>query len=145
MFLALRVEWSKAWSRTNRWTEEVRLLKEEMHRSPIWLRHKASWWRDRCSPEGFEGKHAEGVAAYAHRQAALYSKLADHFEEMWAGMQDLEEVAVEPEASEDGDEEERDDDDADDGVDAEGPEEGAEEEEEEGSVGGEDSAGEEEE
>jgi hypothetical protein len=31
MHKATRVEWSKAWAQKRRWTEEVKLLEEEMH------------------------------------------------------------------------------------------------------------------
>ncbi|KAJ7739792.1 hypothetical protein DFH07DRAFT_688793, partial [Mycena maculata] len=79
----LRVEWCKVWARMDRWREEVNLLKEEMRRVPISLRHRAGWWIDRREVEEFEGEHAEGVRAYATRQAALMRGLADHFEEMW--------------------------------------------------------------
>ncbi|KAJ6480697.1 hypothetical protein C8R47DRAFT_1218545 [Mycena vitilis] len=89
----LRVEWCKAWARTRRWTEEVRLLREEMRRVPVTLRHKAAWWMERCFPTGFEDEHREGANAYATRQATLFTKLADHFEKMWAPIKDLEVVA----------------------------------------------------
>ncbi|KAJ7475064.1 hypothetical protein B0H11DRAFT_1728060 [Mycena galericulata] len=88
----LRAEWAKAWARTRRWTEEVRLLKEEMRRTPISLRARAAWWEERSNVEEFTGYHAEGARAYAWRQSALMSSMARHFEEMWDGLQELEEV-----------------------------------------------------
>jgi hypothetical protein len=30
IFLALQIEWCKAWARVRRWEEEVRLVKEEV-------------------------------------------------------------------------------------------------------------------
>ncbi|KAJ7875574.1 hypothetical protein B0H14DRAFT_2568720 [Mycena olivaceomarginata] len=150
----LRVEWCKAWARTRRWTEEVRLLREEMRRVPITLRAKAQWWLERRTPPGFEGPEAEGAAAYATRQAAMYSELAAAFEEMWAPVCDLEvveseeAVRVEREVEESEDEDELlgpaeatavAEADVDDGVDAEGEvDEQNADEEEEGSVGGDD-------
>ncbi|KAJ7808072.1 hypothetical protein B0H14DRAFT_2380861, partial [Mycena olivaceomarginata] len=91
-YSGLRVEWCKAWARTRRWTEEILLLREEMHHVPISLRHKAEWWRARRTPTGFKGAHAEGAAAYAMRQAELYSNLAEQFETLWAPVRDLEVV-----------------------------------------------------
>ncbi|KAJ7824741.1 hypothetical protein B0H14DRAFT_3088701 [Mycena olivaceomarginata] len=150
----LRVEWCKAWARTQRWTEEVRLLREEMCQVPITLRAKAQWWLERRTPPGFEGPEAEGAAAYATRQAAMYSELAAAFEEMWAPVCDLEvveseeAVRVEREVEESEDEDELlgpaeatavAEADVDDGVDAEGEvDEQNADEEEEGSVGGDD-------
>jgi hypothetical protein len=87
------VEWAKAWARTRRWTEEVRLLREEMCRVVITLWWKAGWWTDRSEIEEFEGFHAEGVRAYALRQAALMRNMANNFEQLWAGLRELEEVA----------------------------------------------------
>jgi cobalamin biosynthesis protein CobT len=138
------VEWAKAWARTKRWTEEVQLLKEEMRRVPITLRWKADWWSERADPDGLTGAHAEGAHAYAARQAHLLRALAAHFETMWAGLAELEEVpGEETQRAEDlaqsGDDENENEDEEDDGV---GDEEGEDmmEGDEEGSVGGEDDA-----
>ncbi|KAJ7459117.1 hypothetical protein B0H11DRAFT_2160606 [Mycena galericulata] len=94
MMAALRVEWCKSWARTDRWREEVDLLKEEMRRVPISLRHRAARWMEKREVEGFKGAHAEG--------AEMMSGLADHFEGMWRGLAELEEVpgAVEERAEE---------------------------------------------
>ncbi|KAJ7693184.1 hypothetical protein B0H17DRAFT_933273, partial [Mycena rosella] len=140
----LCVEWSKAWARTRRWTEEVRLLKEEMRRVPLTLRWKATWWleKERLAPAGFDEERAEGAAAYATRQAELYTKLAARFELMWAGLQDLEAVPDEGEEEEqvelDEDEMDKDGDNGDDGEggDENKNEVNKENEENEGSVGG---------
>jgi hypothetical protein len=151
----LRVEWCKAWARTRRWTEEVQLLKEEMRRTPLALCHKARWWLERRAPTGFEGRHAEGAAAYATSQAALYNDLADSFEKLWAPLMGLEDVddtillrlnkriagtdSDNEEEENELDPEEADEEDGNDGVDGEegGEEEQNGEEEEEGSAGGE--------
>ncbi|KAJ7754133.1 hypothetical protein B0H14DRAFT_2405084 [Mycena olivaceomarginata] len=151
----LRVEWCKAWARTRRWTEEVQLLKEEMRRTPLALRHKAQWWLERRAPTGFVGRHAEGAAAYATSQAALYNDLADSFKKLWAPLMGLEDVddavllrlnkriaGTDSDNEEEEDEldpEEADEEDGNDGVDGEegGEEEQNGEEEEEGSTGGE--------
>ncbi|KAJ7732486.1 hypothetical protein DFH07DRAFT_968418 [Mycena maculata] len=96
----LRVEWCKAWARTDRWREEVELLKEEVCRVPISLRHRAAWWLERRDVEVFGGAHAEGVRAYVTRQAELMEGLAGHFEGMWSGLAELESVPGEVERRE---------------------------------------------
>ncbi|KAJ7735423.1 hypothetical protein DFH07DRAFT_870763 [Mycena maculata] len=97
---ALRMEWCKAWARTDRWREEVELLKEEVRRVPISLHHRAAWWLERQDVEAFGGAHAEGVRAYATRQAELMEGLAGHFEGMWSGLAELESVPGEVERRE---------------------------------------------
>lgn len=64
---------------------------------PVTLRVKAEWWEDRRVVEGFTGAHAEGVGAYAARQANLMRNLADHFETMWDGLATMEVVPGEAE------------------------------------------------
>ncbi|KAJ7429283.1 hypothetical protein B0H11DRAFT_2266310 [Mycena galericulata] len=143
--VGLRVEWAKAWARSKRWTEEVELLKEEMRRVPVTLRWKAGWWADRREVDGFSGEHAEGVRAYAARQADMLRRLAQHFEEMWEGLMEMESVPEEmerqdaemPAGSEDEDVLEEGDDDA--RVEPEGEE--RMEADDEGSVGGEEDGG----
>ncbi|KAJ7030308.1 hypothetical protein C8F04DRAFT_1264074 [Mycena alexandri] len=141
----LRAEWAKAWARTRRWTEEVKLLKEEMRRVPVALRWKANWWRERRDVEEFSGGHAEGARAYASRQAALMESIADRFELMWEGLHELEEVPGEMgERERQQDDEERDDEDEHWVVAESEGEGGIEGEDEEGSVGEPDEEGEEE-
>ncbi|KAF8182182.1 hypothetical protein K438DRAFT_1600936, partial [Mycena galopus ATCC 62051] len=125
----LRVEWCKAWARTRHWTEEVHLLKEEMRRTPISLHHR--------------DEHAEGAAAYATRQVALFTSLASSFESLWSPVQNRETVdevartGGTGDGESDHDEDEADEDDGNDGVDAEddGAEDGFGDDEEEGSMG----------
>ncbi|KAJ7023305.1 hypothetical protein C8F04DRAFT_1271494 [Mycena alexandri] len=125
----LRAEWAKAWARTRQWTEEVKLLKEEM--------------RD---VEEFSGGHAEGARAYASRQAVLMESITDRFELMWEGLRELEEVPGEMgEWERQQDDEERDDEDDNWMVAESEGEGGIEGEDEEGSVGEPDEEGEEEE
>jgi hypothetical protein len=140
------VEWAKALARTKRWTEDVSLVKEEMRRVPQTLRVKAGWWEDKRAPKGFSGAHAEGARTYAARQANLMRALADHFENMWDGLAELEEIPGEAErraeelaeelAAGGGDDE--DDDDKDDDETGAVEDEEMLEGDEEGSVGGED-------
>lgn len=101
-------------------------------------------------PEGFEDEHAEGVAAYATRQATLHTDIATAFERLWAPLCDLEVVEeleparatpnparATPNPASDDDIDEHDVDDGNDGIDGEdgGEEEQNTEEEEEGSTG----------
>ncbi|KAJ7884187.1 hypothetical protein B0H14DRAFT_3082403 [Mycena olivaceomarginata] len=74
---ALRIEWAKAYARSRRWDEEVRLLREEFRRVPITLEWQAEMWERRASEVDvgtgvLEQAYAEGMAAYALKQEALF-------------------------------------------------------------------------
>ncbi|KAJ7435097.1 hypothetical protein B0H11DRAFT_1937910 [Mycena galericulata] len=78
--IALRIEWAKAYARKRRWDEEVRFLQEEFRRLPISLEHEADVWlrRAREVPVGVvRVDFAQGMIAYAAKQAALFQGLAD--------------------------------------------------------------------
>ncbi|KAJ7482922.1 hypothetical protein B0H11DRAFT_1723465, partial [Mycena galericulata] len=80
---ALRIEWAKSWARTRRWNEEVRLLEEEWRRLPISYGHQERKWLDRAVavPVGeIPAEEAEGMIAYASKQAQMYRKLAERAE-----------------------------------------------------------------
>ncbi|KAG5222177.1 CxC2 domain-containing protein [Salix suchowensis] len=80
----LRVEWAKARARKLRWQEEAELLKEEMRRVRRGLEWKSEWWRRQAAGwVGLSSAEAEGVNAYAHRQAAVFSTLKAHFTSLW--------------------------------------------------------------
>ncbi|KAJ7023334.1 hypothetical protein C8F04DRAFT_1271538 [Mycena alexandri] len=64
---SVRVEWSKAKARKERWEEEVELLREEMKRVLRFLRWQL----------------ASGLQAYAARQAALHRDIARKFKTAW--------------------------------------------------------------
>ncbi|KAJ7736633.1 hypothetical protein B0H16DRAFT_1466534 [Mycena metata] len=79
---ALRIEWAKAYARTQRWHEEVRLLEEEARRFPVSMEYRAQQWEGRAGgvrvgevPEA----EADGAIAYAMKQAAMYRDLAVRF------------------------------------------------------------------
>ncbi|KAJ7813185.1 hypothetical protein B0H13DRAFT_2469210, partial [Mycena leptocephala] len=78
---SVRVEWSKAKARKDRWVEEVMLLREEMKRVMRFLRWKAIWWETQRSVRGTEIPQAlqAGLDAYAARQAALHHGIARRF------------------------------------------------------------------
>ncbi|KAJ7055666.1 hypothetical protein C8F01DRAFT_993960 [Mycena amicta] len=82
---AVRVQWSKARARRDRWTEEVRLLREEMKRVLRSLVSMEEVWRRRAGGrvEGGEAGLASGLQAYALRQAAVYRRIADGFFSAW--------------------------------------------------------------
>ncbi|THU90019.1 hypothetical protein K435DRAFT_802306 [Dendrothele bispora CBS 962.96] len=93
----IRVEYCKAYARTQRWTEEVLLVREEMRRSLVSLEAKARWWEKRTEAPANDDIHAEGVAAYAHSQAAVMRALLTRFIRVWKGYETLEEVEEEEE------------------------------------------------
>ncbi|KAF7967636.1 hypothetical protein HWV62_33617 [Athelia sp. TMB] len=81
---ALRIQWCKARARAMRWSEEVLLIREEMSRVLAFLSWHSVWWdrqvgrRTDLTPEA-----AEGVSAYAHRQAAIRRKIRSSFDILW--------------------------------------------------------------
>ncbi|KAJ8688876.1 hypothetical protein PTI98_012954 [Pleurotus ostreatus] len=85
MDTALRVEWAKAWSRVRRWEEEVDLLREEMRRTLVSLRHQARTWESKATNGSGPPDVLAGLSAYAHRQAHIRYALASRFEEIWWG------------------------------------------------------------
>lgn len=99
IFLAYQLEWSKCYARSQRWREEVELLKEEMRRTLEFLKWKSSHWSSRTlSKSGLPSSPAlrEGLNAYAHRQATVFTSLHDHFLSLWEGLKVLDTLAVQP-------------------------------------------------
>ncbi|KAF7317925.1 CxC2 domain-containing protein [Mycena kentingensis (nom. inval.)] len=81
---SIRVEWSKAYARVRRWREEVRILAEEWRRLPLLFAYEERQWSNRAA--GVEvGKmdveQAEGLVAYAAKQADVYRNLARRAEQ----------------------------------------------------------------
>jgi hypothetical protein len=77
--LVLRVEWCKAWARTRRWSEEIKLLEEEWRRVPLSFAFEERKWvrRAQSVPIGVVTvEDAEGLVAYATKQADVYRNLA---------------------------------------------------------------------
>ncbi|KAJ7729736.1 hypothetical protein B0H16DRAFT_1330222 [Mycena metata] len=79
LFVALRIEWCKAYARVRRWKEEVMLVEEEARRAPVFLEHRAKEWERRVKevrvgeiPED----QAEGAIAYGLKQAVMYRDIA---------------------------------------------------------------------
>uniref|UniRef100_A0A8H8CGI7 Uncharacterized protein n=1 Tax=Psilocybe cubensis TaxID=181762 RepID=A0A8H8CGI7_PSICU len=81
----LRVEWAKSRARVMRAKEEVLLLKEEMRRMLMFLKHRSAWWVERQSAlPGTRKDLAEGISAFAKSQAEIQTSLANHFQRLWA-------------------------------------------------------------
>ncbi|KAJ7020579.1 hypothetical protein C8F04DRAFT_1274884 [Mycena alexandri] len=75
---ALRIEWAKAYARSRRWKEEVRLLEEEYRQIQLSFEHEARRWEARICAirvgEVEEG-YAQGAVAYALKQAEMYRNI----------------------------------------------------------------------
>ena len=72
----LRSEWAKSRARSNRATEEVRLLREEMRRLVEFLNWKARWWTVRQTLRSSTNKALlEGITSYAIKQARVQREL----------------------------------------------------------------------
>ncbi|KAJ7847056.1 hypothetical protein B0H13DRAFT_2362609 [Mycena leptocephala] len=82
---SVRIQWSKAKARKERWEEEVELLREEMKRVLRFLRWRALWWEGRrgARREGVTPALRAGLEAYAARQAALARQVARRFKTAW--------------------------------------------------------------
>ncbi|KAJ7744427.1 hypothetical protein DFH07DRAFT_963653 [Mycena maculata] len=82
---SVRVEWSKAKARKERWEEEVELLREEMKRVLRFLRWRGMWWETRrgIRREGVPAEVVAGLQAYAARQASIHREITRRFKRMW--------------------------------------------------------------
>ena len=85
MIPGLRCEWAKSKARAARWAEEVQLLVEEMRRVIAYLDWKAKWWREQGDARlgELEADIADGVSAYAAKQAHIYTSMARSFAATW--------------------------------------------------------------
>ncbi|KAJ7178549.1 hypothetical protein C8R43DRAFT_942201 [Mycena crocata] len=92
----VRVEWSKAKARRDRWVEEVDTLREEMKRVLRSLRGISLEWEERASlrenatagPQVFVARDRSlvaGLKAYSAKQAALHRRVATSFRSAWNG------------------------------------------------------------
>lgn len=73
-----------------RFTEEVQLLQEEMERVLRFFKWQESWWISKNqlirSRMTLSCMRAEGLRAYAERQAALRSALHSSFQHLWCNV-----------------------------------------------------------
>ncbi|KAJ7259986.1 hypothetical protein B0H12DRAFT_1069883 [Mycena haematopus] len=83
---SVRVEWSKAKARRDRWQEEVEILREEMRRVLRMLHFVQSEWRERAEARTSEvdPELRAGLKAYALRQAYIHGRIALGFRESWS-------------------------------------------------------------
>ncbi|KAK0494233.1 hypothetical protein EDD18DRAFT_1355547 [Armillaria luteobubalina] len=81
---AIKLEWLRSRARAHRWQEECLLLTEEKRRILKTFAYEAERWDQRQS--GWQGlglDYAEGVQAYARRQADMYCRLTLKFQIHW--------------------------------------------------------------
>ncbi|KAJ7738811.1 hypothetical protein B0H16DRAFT_1465657 [Mycena metata] len=80
----IRVEWSKARARADRWREEVVLVEEEMRRTIEYCRWKARWWEERLElRRDVAPALAEGLRAYGLEQVARERAWAASWDARW--------------------------------------------------------------
>ncbi|KAJ7116090.1 hypothetical protein C8R44DRAFT_628252 [Mycena epipterygia] len=95
---SLRVEWSKAKARKNRWDEEVELLREEMRRVIRYLDWQTALWETRAVESearvGLAGAVRAGIKAYASKQATFHRELCEFFREKLSESVDTAALAV---------------------------------------------------
>jgi phage-related protein len=73
-----------------RWSEEIEILKEEMRRVLQFFLWHEGWWRSKASGwEGLSPAEAEGLSAYASRQAAIRGGLYVKFKALWSDVPKL--------------------------------------------------------
>ncbi|KAG6916283.1 hypothetical protein DXG01_007524 [Tephrocybe rancida] len=85
---ALRIEWCKARARGHRWGEECLLLEEEMRRVIAFYTHKQAKWARLASARyvHVDNVTADGLQAYAARQADLQRRLLTECIDVWGGL-----------------------------------------------------------
>ena len=81
----LRVEWTTAFARLERWSEEVELLQEEMRRVVAFLEWKSLDWLAKMDTRAGDAAPdiQSGLRAYAQKQAAIFHDLAVSFAILW--------------------------------------------------------------
>ncbi|KAJ7458364.1 hypothetical protein B0H11DRAFT_1737877 [Mycena galericulata] len=81
---SVRVEWSKAKARRDRWVEEVETVREEMRRVLRMLRWtQEEWWHRAALRVDVAPELAAGIRAYALRQADVHRRVAESFYAGW--------------------------------------------------------------
>ncbi|KAJ7118695.1 hypothetical protein C8R43DRAFT_1091016 [Mycena crocata] len=91
----IRVEWTRARARADRWREELILLDEEMRRVLEFCTWKAEWWMDRLdSRPGVDEVLAEGLRAYALEQAHRENEWCARWGEKWIAVRTRAGLAV---------------------------------------------------
>nr|GAT52430.1 predicted protein [Mycena chlorophos] len=76
---ALQIEWAKAFARKRRWEEETRMSAEDLRRVPVSFTYEGRVWAKRgagLDVDALGAQLAEGMLAYALKQADMYQDLA---------------------------------------------------------------------
>jgi hypothetical protein len=67
-----------------RYFEEVELVVEEMRRTRRYFMWKSAWWKERVNlRRNVPPLIADGLAAYAWKQASICDRLREKFQELW--------------------------------------------------------------
>ncbi|KAF7976045.1 hypothetical protein HWV62_7952 [Athelia sp. TMB] len=91
----MRAEWARMLARSDRWSEEVLWLVEEMRRILQYFLWKAGWWRRKCNQrDDVTPDIARGLNAYAEKQAALFTALGHSFAHQWHPLHDEHGITV---------------------------------------------------
>ncbi|KAJ7049316.1 hypothetical protein C8F01DRAFT_1002463 [Mycena amicta] len=107
---SVRVQWSKAKARRDRWVEEVEIIREEMRRTLRSLETVQKEWLERAGGRaGADAELVAGARAYAMRQHSIYEGIARSFKAQWSTSAAEAVRRVVNEAVEDDDDDEDDD------------------------------------
>jgi hypothetical protein len=72
------VEWAKVRARMLKWQEELLIMQEEMRQVIAYHMWKVAWWREMGSLRtNSDLTILSGLLGYAHRQAAIHSRMAE--------------------------------------------------------------------
>jgi len=99
--VAFRVEWSKARARSERWREEVMILREGMRRTLESLQFFKKMWSSLGAPSNLvvlsqDPIVREGITAYAMYQSHIFTSLHHRFQSMWSGLEKEGDLITEP-------------------------------------------------
>ena len=81
----MKAEWCKTYARVERWEEELALVQEEMRRTLAYCEWKMTWWKSQATQRAdVTPAVADGLTAYAMKQAAVWDGLGLAFARKWA-------------------------------------------------------------
>jgi hypothetical protein len=70
-----RVNWLRAKARSDRWAEELKIVKKEMEWTMNWLERQVMEWQKRGNKSGEEG--LRGHKCYAEKQQVMWSTMLE--------------------------------------------------------------------
>jgi hypothetical protein len=81
----VRVHWAKLAAHTNRWTEELTMVKLEMSRTLLSFMQRANWWKQQRlrRHDGISHQLSYALEAYAARQESMLRRRSDRFILEW--------------------------------------------------------------